>query len=102
MVVLLGSSVCAETGNPFACIPAVGRAVLWNNYDDGKRDQRTQHGGEKVTCPNVVKIGLNAWFHGEKPRQTPGKSRTLGLKTKHAKRREQGAPHLAVRSRGRK
>ena len=63
--------------------PAVGRAVLWNNYDDGKREQRTQHGGEKVTCPNVEKICLNAWFHGQKPQQTLVKRRTLRLKTKH-------------------
>ena len=91
------------SGVPLRVYPAVGRALLWSNWDDtGRRDLRTHHGGEKVTCPGVEKIGLNAWFHGEKPRQTPGQSRALGLKTKHTARRQRGAPHRAVRSRSRK
>ena len=92
-----------KDGKPLRVYPRAGSAVMWSNWDDaGERDLRTHHGGEKVTCPDVEKIGLNAWFHGEKPRQTPGKSRTLGLKTKHATRRKQGAPRRAVRSRSRK
>ena len=31
----------------------------------GRRDARTEHSGEEVTCPDVAKVGLNAWFHGE-------------------------------------
>ena len=49
-----------QDGKPLRVYPAVGRAVIWNNYDDGKRDPRTHHGGEMVTCPGVEKIDLNA------------------------------------------
>ena len=49
-----------QDGTPLRVYPAVGRAVMWNNYDDGKRDPRTHHGGEMVTCPGVEKIRLNA------------------------------------------
>ena len=34
----------------------------------GRRDARTEHSGEEVTCPDVAKVGLNAWFHGEERR----------------------------------
>ena len=50
---------------------------MWNNWaDDGERDLRTHHRGEKVTCPDAEKIGLNAWFHGEKKWRAPRPSRT--------------------------
>ena len=79
-------------GNPFVCIPAVGLAVMWNNWaDDGERDLRTHHRGEEVTCPDAEKIGLNAWFHAEKPRRTPWKSR---------KRRQEKAVSTKSRKRG--
>ena len=49
---------------------------MWNNWaDDGERDLRTHHRGEKITCPDAEKIGLNAWFHGEEKRRAPWKSR---------------------------
>ena len=56
--------------------PRVGSAVMWNNYDDiGRRDTRTEHSGEEVTCLDVAKVGLNAWFHGEE-RHTARRSPT--------------------------
>ena len=91
-----------QDGKPRRAYPAVGRAVMWNNYDDGRRDPRTHHGGEMVTCPGVEKIGLNAWFHGAKPRQAAGKSRTPVWATKHTARKKRGSPRRAMRSRSRK
>ena len=91
-----------QDGKPLRVYPAVGRAVMWNNYDDGRRDPRTHHGGEMVTCPGVEKIGLNAWFHGAKPRQAAGKSRTPVWATKHTARKKRGSPRRAMRSRSRK
>ena len=35
-------------GKPLRVYPAVGRAVMWRNWDDaGERDLRTHHGGRK-------------------------------------------------------
>ena len=34
----------------------------------GRRDARTEHSGEEVTCPDVAKVGLNAGFDGEERR----------------------------------
>ena len=66
-----------QNGKPLRVYPTVGRARMWNNWaDDGERDLRTHHRGEKVTCPDAEKIGLNAWFHGEKKRRAPRPSRT--------------------------
>ena len=53
-------------GKSLRVYPRAGSAVMWTNYDDmGRRDTRTEHSGEEVTCPDVVKVGLNAWLHGE-------------------------------------
>ena len=53
-------------GKSLRVYPRAGSAVMWTNYDDmGRRDTRTEHSGEEVTCPGVAKVGLNAWFHGE-------------------------------------
>ena len=75
-----------QDGQPLRVYPKVGRALMWNNWgDDCRRDLRTYHRGEKVTCPGVEKLALNAWFHGEKKRRAPRRSRTPG---KHAARRK--------------
>lgn len=43
--------------------PVSGNAVMWSNVTpQGTVDDMTLHGGEEVTCENVRKIGLNAWF----------------------------------------
>ena len=56
-------------GKSLRAYPRAGSAVMWANYDDmGRRDARTEHSGEEVTCPDVAKVGLNAWFHGEERR----------------------------------
>ena len=34
----------------------------------GRRNARTEHSGEEVTCPDVAKVGLNAGFDGEERR----------------------------------
>lgn len=81
-----------QDGKALRVYPAAGRALMWNNWDDaGKRDLRTHHRGEKVTCPGVEKIGLNAWFHAEKvpqlgpsPRAGPRGTRVTGRA--HSKR----------------
>ena len=53
-------------GKGLRVYPRAGSAVMWNNYDDiGRRDTRTEHSGEEVTCNDVAKLGLNARFHGE-------------------------------------
>ena len=52
-------------GRPLKIYPRRGRALVWSNYTpDGRRDNRTLHAGEAVTCPGARKVGLNAWFLG--------------------------------------
>ena len=75
-----------EDGQPLRVYPKVGRALMWNNWgDDCRRDLRTYHRGEKVTCPGVEKLALNAWFHAEElpprrpsPRAGPRGTRATG------------------------
>jgi len=80
-----GGATCFDSlrgsdGKGLRVYPRAGSAVMWNNYDDiGRRDARTEHSGEEVTCPDA-KVGLNAWFHGEERRAarrspTPGHAR---------------------------
>ena len=48
-------------GKSLRVYPRAGSAVMWTNYDDmGRRDTRTEHSGEEVTCPSVAKVGLSA------------------------------------------
>lgn len=50
-------------GEPLRVYPKVGNAVIWSNRTaDGKLNPATLHSGEKLTCENAHKVGLNAWF----------------------------------------
>ncbi len=52
-----------KDGKHLKVYPHKGDAVMWSNFTrDGRPDYRTEHSGEKVTCPGARKIGLNAWF----------------------------------------
>ena len=56
-----------ENNETVRVYPVSGHAVMWSNVtSDGNVDDMTLHGGEEVTCENVRKIGLNAWFR-DKP-----------------------------------
>ena len=47
--------------------PVCGNATMWMNLNyDGTPEKNTLHAGEAVTCSNVVKHGLNAWFGNKK------------------------------------
>ncbi len=78
-----------QDGQPLRVYPAVGRALMWNNWNDaGQRDLRTHHRGEKVTCPGVEKIGLNAWFHAEKLPPQKGTRASGRVRSKRGSRRQ--------------
>lgn len=53
-------------GEPLRVFPKVGNAVMWSNRTpDGGLNSDTLHSGEKLTCKNAHKVGLNAWFRDQ-------------------------------------
>ncbi len=54
-------------GSPLRVYPTVGNAVMWSNRTaKGDVNPETLHSGEKLSCPDAHKVGLNAWFRDEK------------------------------------
>lgn len=56
-----------EGGDPLRVFPRPGNAVMWSNRTlSGELNPKTLHSGEKLTCANAHKVGLNAWFRDTK------------------------------------
>ena len=54
-------------GEPLRVYPKIGNAVMWSNRTlDGGLNAHTLHSGEKLTCENAHKVGLNAWFRDQR------------------------------------
>lgn len=53
-------------GEPLRVYPKPGNAVMWSNRTmQGDLNPSTLHSGEKLTCENAHKVGLNAWFRDQ-------------------------------------